>query len=80
MQAFSLHYIKECGLVELFLLSSLNSTLKRDEWPLSRPNRFTAGKESPVPIKIRGWMGPKESPDVLEERNDTAATRHSSIP
>jgi hypothetical protein len=35
-------------------------------------------KESPVPIKIRGWMGLIEIPDALEEKNVTTAARRSS--
>jgi hypothetical protein len=37
------------------------------EWSVSRPCRFTPGKESPVPIVKGGWVGPRIGVLTLQE-------------
>jgi hypothetical protein len=46
----------------------LTSAVAGGEWSASRPGRFNPTERSPGTCWIRGWVDPRASLDVLEER------------
>jgi hypothetical protein len=47
---------------------SLTSGLYGDEWPASRPCRYTHAETTPCTHCVGGWVGPRAGRDALENR------------
>jgi hypothetical protein len=49
-------------------ITFLTSALVGDEWPVSRPGRFTPEERAPGTHWIGGWVGPRAGLDEVEKR------------
>jgi hypothetical protein len=58
--------------MEVYLHAFLISALVGFKWSVSRPDRFTTGKEAPDTHWIGGWFGPRVSLDATAERKNPA--------
>jgi hypothetical protein len=54
--------------VEVYLHAFLTSALVGDEWPGSRPNRFTPGERSAGSHWIGGRVGPSAGLDAVAKK------------
>jgi hypothetical protein len=62
--------MKTCGGVEIYFHTFLISALDEDEWSAARPDRFTLGKQLPVPIikklnESQNWSRSSEKKNLL---------------
>jgi hypothetical protein len=53
----------------------LTLALVGDEWPVSRPCRFTPGERAPGTHWIGGWVGPRAGLEDVEKILDPTGTR-----
>ena len=69
---------RHSAVAEVSFHSLLNSALHKGDWSASRSGSFIPGERVRGTHWIGGWMGPRASLDILEERKISCSLRSSN--